>query len=77
MKALSIDKKRIKNIVQWLLAAATLLMIVSGYGISEFRIVEGLTFGIISKSTAFAMHDALAMPFIVLVVLHVILAIKK
>ncbi|MFH1685786.1 MAG: cytochrome b/b6 domain-containing protein [Candidatus Micrarchaeota archaeon] len=77
MKALSIDKRKIKNIVQWLLAAVTLLMIVSGYGITKFQIIESITFGLLSKSTAFVLHDALAIPFILLVVLHVVLALKK
>jgi cytochrome b subunit of formate dehydrogenase len=77
MKALSVDRTKIKKIVQWLLAGVTVLMIISGYGITKFQIIESITFGILSKSTAFVMHDALTIPFILLVILHVVLALKK
>ncbi|MBU0527581.1 hypothetical protein KKE92_03815 [Candidatus Micrarchaeota archaeon] len=77
MKASSIDRTKIKTIVQWLLAAVTLLMIISGYGITKFQIIDSITFGLISKSTAFVMHEALTIPFILLVILHLVLALKK
>jgi hypothetical protein len=44
---------------------------VSGFGISQFRVVETITFGLLSKPLAFKMHDYLLIPFIVLLILHV------
>ena len=57
--------------VRWLLLAALLLYLASGLGISEYRTVEHLTFGLLTKQTAFRLHDALLAPFIALLVLHV------
>jgi len=53
------------------LLAAILLYLVSGLGITEFRTVERLTFGLLAKDTAFRLHDALLTPFIALLVLHI------
>ena len=57
--------------VRWLLLAAILLYLVSGLGITEFRTLERLTFGLLAKDTAFRLHDALLAPFIALLVLHI------
>jgi hypothetical protein len=76
MKVFSI-KKNFKKAAHWLLFLVSLLMIVSGYGISEFRIMEGLTFGLLSKSAAFTMHGMLVLPFVILLLLHVYLTVKK
>ena len=57
--------------MRWLLLAAILLYLVSGLGISEYRTVEHLTFGLMTKPTAFRLHDALLAPFIALLILHV------
>ena len=59
--------------VRWLLLAAILLYLVSGLGITEFRTLERLTFGLLAKDTAFRLHDALLAPFIALLVLHITL----
>jgi len=58
-------------VVRWLLLAAILLYLVSGLGITEFRTLERLTFGLLAKDTAFRLHDALLAPFIALLVLHI------
>ena len=57
--------------VRWLLLAAILLYLVSGLSITEFRAVERLTFGLLAKDTAFRLHDALLVPFIALLILHI------
>jgi cytochrome b subunit of formate dehydrogenase len=63
----------IRKIVQWLLLVVTVLFLITGFGISEFRVVETITFGWLSKNWAFRLHDNLWIPFIVLLVLHVLL----
>ena len=60
-----------KQTIRWLLLVVVLLYGVSGLGITEFRIVEAATFGILTKSLAFKIHDSLLVPFLVLLVLHV------
>ena len=62
-----------KKIVRWLLLVAILLYILTGYGISEFRVVESITFGLLSKPLAFKMHNWLIYPTAALLVLHVCL----
>jgi len=61
----------IRKIIQWLLLAMAVLFLLTGFGISEFRVVETITFGWLSKSWAFRLHDNLWIPFVVLLVLHI------
>ena len=63
----------IRKIVQWLLLAVTVLFLITGFGITEFRVVETITFGWLTKSWALRLHDNLWIPFVVLLVLHVLL----
>ena len=57
--------------VRWALLGAILLYLASGLGISEYRTMEHLTFGLLTKPRAFRLHDALLVPFIALLVLHI------
>lgn len=68
---------KIKRIVSWLLVIMVALLVVSGYGITNFRTVQSLTFGWLNKPLAFRIHEGLALPFIVLVVVHIALNIKS
>jgi cytochrome b subunit of formate dehydrogenase len=63
----------VKKIIAWLLAIVTVLYLVSGFGITEFRTVGTLTFGSLTKNLAFKIHDNLWIPFIILLVLHICL----
>jgi hypothetical protein len=47
-----------------------IVFLVSGFGITEFRIVETLTFGLLTKSLAFKIHEVVWIPFVILLVLH-------
>lgn len=60
----------IRKIIQWLLLAVTVVFLITGFGITEFRVVEAVTLGWLSKSWAFRLHENLWIPFIVLLVLH-------
>ncbi len=66
-----IPRRTLKRATHWLLAVVIILYIVSGYGITEFRVVERITFGLLSKPLAFRMHSILTMPFLVLLGLHI------
>jgi cytochrome b subunit of formate dehydrogenase len=63
----------IKRTVHWLLLVVTVLFLITGFGISEFRVVETVTLGWLTKSWALRLHDNLWIPFVVLLVLHVCL----
>ena len=49
----------------------------SGFGITEFRTVETVTFGLFDKVLSFKMHEYLWIPFLVLLVLHVFLSLAR
>jgi hypothetical protein len=53
------------RIIQWALLGVTIIYIITGLGITEFRIIEPATFGLLSKNLSFAIHDNLLIPFIV------------
>ena len=77
MKASFIDTSKIswsffRMMVRWLLFIAVLLYILSGYGISESRAVESLTFGLVTKQVAFTIHDNLIIPTALLMFLHIL-----
>ena len=61
------------KIVRWLLLIVTILYFASGFGIAEFRIVEGFTFGMFTKPIASKLHNALWGPFIGLLLAHMLL----
>jgi len=63
----------IRKIIQWLLLATAVLFLLTGFGITEFRVVETITLGWLSKSWALRLHDNLWIPFVVLLVLHICL----
>jgi thiosulfate reductase cytochrome b subunit len=64
------------NVVHWSLLVLAVLVVVTGLGITEYRTVEVLTFGLLGKALAFKLHLWLWAPFLVLLVLHVLLVSK-
>jgi hypothetical protein len=67
-----IDWRLFRSLVRWSLFVTVLLYILSGYGISEPKTVESLTFGLITKSVAFNIHNNLIIPFALLMFLHIL-----
>ena len=63
----------VKKTIIWLLAIVIVLYGVSGFGITEFRTVETLTFGLLTKNLAFKIHNNLEIPFLILLLLHLCL----
>jgi cytochrome b subunit of formate dehydrogenase len=63
----------VKRTTHWLLLVVTVLFLITGFGISEFRVVETITLGWLTKSWALRLHDNLWIPFVVLLILHVCL----
>jgi len=63
----------VKKTVILLLAIVIVLYIVTGFGITEFRAIETLTFGLLTKNLAFKIHNALLIPSIILLILHLCL----
>ncbi len=66
-----------KKTIHWLLTVLVILYLVTGFGITEFRTVETLTFGLLTKNLAFKIHNNLWIPFIILLGLHICLSLIK
>ncbi len=60
-----------KKIIHWLLLVVIVAYVITGFGITEYRTVESLTFGLLTKSLSFKIHDSLFIPSLVLLILHV------
>ncbi len=56
-----------------MLLVITIAIIISGLGITEFRAIETVTFGLLSKPLAFKIHLNLWIPFLILLIMHVFL----
>jgi cytochrome b561 len=66
-----INQRLVKGTIHWLLIVVTIVYLITGFGITEYRIVETLTFGLLTKNLAHRIHMNLGIPFIVLLVLHI------
>ena len=65
------------KLINWSLLIFIIFYIITGFGITEFKFIEAITFGIISKPIAFQLHIFLIYPFIILLILHITLTINK
>jgi hypothetical protein len=64
-------------VVHWTLLLVTLFYLLTGFGITQFRIVQTITFGLLTKPLAFTLHDILWIPFLVLLALHLVLTLWR
>jgi len=62
----------VKKMLDWLLFATTMLYILSGLGITQYRIIETITFGLLSKNLSFRIHENLLTPFLILLSIHIL-----
>lgn len=72
------NRHNIRRIGRWCGWAALVLLIftvLTGYGISQFRIVDSLTFGLLNKAASHRLHHYTDVPLIVLMVAHVSIAV--
>ena len=68
------NRRLVKTMVRMLLIIVTILYIVTGFGITEFRVVETITMGVLTKNLSFKIHDILLAPFLILLVSHILLS---
>jgi cytochrome b subunit of formate dehydrogenase len=72
-----IPRRTLEKATHWLLTVAIILYVVSGYGITEFRTMERITFSLLSKPLAFRIHTILTIPFLVLLGLHIYFTYRR
>jgi len=69
--------REIRKIIHYSLMVLTILMIITGLGITEPGIVGSLTFGILGKATAYRLHFVLWGPFVILLILHIHISSRR
>ena len=67
--------KYFKKTIHILLTILTILFVISGLGITNYQIVEPITFGLLSKSLSQKIHLNLTIPFVILLIIHLYLTI--
>ena len=70
-----INQHLMKGAIHWTLTVVIIIYLITGFGITEYRIVEALTFGLLTKSLAQKIHINLEIPFIILLILHICLSL--
>jgi len=68
--------RRIARASAWALLAAVILAVVSGWGITQTGIIYRLTFGLIDRGLADAIHRAANVPLALFFLSHVFINIK-
>lgn len=68
--------KIVKLSVTALLLIFIAVYIITGYGITDYRLVESITFSILTKPVSHKIHSNLIIPFIILLFLHIVLSSK-
>jgi hypothetical protein len=68
--------KRIARASAWALLAAVVVAVVSGWGITQTGIIYRLTFGLINRGLADAIHRATNVPLALFFLSHVFINIK-
>ncbi len=66
-----VKQRVVKSTVHWVLTALVIAYLITGFGITQYRIVEPLTFGLLTKSLAQRIHMNIEIPFIILLILHI------
>jgi hypothetical protein len=68
--------KRIARASAWVLLATIVVAVVSGWGITQTGIIYRLTFGLIDRGVADAIHRATNVPMALFFLSHVLINIK-
>jgi len=69
-------RRDLQRAVGWLLLALALLLVVTGLGITEYRAVEAVTFGLLGKALSFQLHSLLWIPFLAVLAGHLVLSCR-
>ena len=58
--------------IRYLLLILTIIYLISGLGITQWQIIEPLTLGLLTRNLASRIHDFLLVPFVVLLLVHIL-----
>jgi thiosulfate reductase cytochrome b subunit len=65
----------LKKIVHYGFTIFTILVLITGFGITQYQTVEYLTAGLLSKALSFTLHIYLEIPVIAFLILHIYLTV--
>jgi hypothetical protein len=63
------------RICGWVGVALLLFTLLTGYGITEFRLISPLTFGVLNKAVAQRLHAYTELPMLALLLVHIGIAV--
>lgn len=66
-------RQMVKKQVNYALLIATILIVITGLGITEPGIITPLTFGMLGKLTSYRIHTLIWGPFTILFIIHIAL----
>ncbi len=70
------EKRTIKQWIHFTLTAVTFLYVVTGIGISDHRLMESLSLGLLTKGLSLWIHGNMLQLFTVLLFLHIYLKVR-
>ena len=65
------DVRVISHVCAWVAAILLFFSVLTGYGITEFRIVTALTFDVLNKATSQRLHSYVDIPLMVFLSVHI------
>ncbi len=69
--------KIIHRLIHMLLLLVIVLFILTGFGITNYQIIEPASFGVLSKLASYQLHLNLLIPFLILLGAHFALVLRK
>ena len=73
---MSMARWNLRRAMGWLLLIFSILLVITGLGITEYRTVEAVTFGLLGKALSFQLHTLLWIPFLAVLAAHLALACR-
>ncbi|MGD8506251.1 MAG: hypothetical protein PVF15_06255 [Candidatus Bathyarchaeota archaeon] len=67
---------RINRLLVWLLLAFLVIFVISGYGITNPKLINALTGGILNFSSSLTIHRTLDLPLLSLLMIHILIELK-
>ena len=69
-------KLKVARIIHWTFFILVIVYLITGFGVTQYRIIEPLTFGLLSKNLSFQLHENLWPLFLMFLILHMLFSLK-
>ena len=69
--------QKFTKLINWGLLAIIIIYIITGFGMTEYQVMEKLTFGLLTKPLSFKIHTQLTPLLIILIILHIYPKLKR